>query len=233
MRVVCGNCETPFVFKEYEETHAARSTWEGIVADLETAVQEADTENEAAIVDRDKARLEVGFVRRRLEYVKKRMTLADVIEAGGGTQEWNGVEGRGLFRRVQPVLQARFNGSGGVYRTICHVPLAEYLAAKPCAKLPVEIVDSAPFSATTTLSTSSFLPKQVMHLVSTAPTCNKPHAFAPLGFSLRGREQGKVPRGKARPRGQDGGAVGCAGAAENRAGGTERQDQRAAQDHPT
>ena len=59
MRVVCGNCETPFVFKEYEEMHAARSTWESIVADLEAAVQEADTAHEAAVVDRDRARLEV------------------------------------------------------------------------------------------------------------------------------------------------------------------------------
>lgn len=60
MRVVCGNCETLFIFKEYEETHAARSTWEGIVADLETSVREADLANDAAVVDRDRARLEVG-----------------------------------------------------------------------------------------------------------------------------------------------------------------------------
>lgn len=59
MRVVCGNCETPFVFKEYEEAHAARSAWEGVVAALEAAVQEADTANEAAIADRERARLEV------------------------------------------------------------------------------------------------------------------------------------------------------------------------------
>lgn len=58
-RVVCGNCETPFVFKEYEETAEARSAWEEVVAALEADVQEADTANEAAIVDRDRARLEV------------------------------------------------------------------------------------------------------------------------------------------------------------------------------
>lgn len=64
MRVICGNCETPFVFKEYEETHAARSTWEGVVVAWEAAVQEADKANEAAIVDRDRAHLEVGSVSR-------------------------------------------------------------------------------------------------------------------------------------------------------------------------
>lgn len=58
-RVVCGNCETPFVFKEYEETAAARSAWEGAVATLEADVAEANAANEAAIVDRDRARLEV------------------------------------------------------------------------------------------------------------------------------------------------------------------------------
>ena len=103
MRVVCGNCETPFTFKEYEETHAARSTWEGVVADLETAVQEADTENEAAKVDRDRARLEVGFVGRRLEYCKERRDEPFGSKPGEGLR--NGVEGRGVSspRRVLPV----------------------------------------------------------------------------------------------------------------------------------
>lgn len=59
-RVICGNCETPFVFKEYEETHAARSAWEAVVAALETAVAEADAASAAAVVERDKAHLEVG-----------------------------------------------------------------------------------------------------------------------------------------------------------------------------
>lgn len=59
-RVVCGNCETPFIFKEYAETHAARSAWEAVVADLQKTVTEAETANSAAVVDRDKARLEVG-----------------------------------------------------------------------------------------------------------------------------------------------------------------------------
>lgn len=64
------------------------------------------------------------------------------------------------------------------------------------------------------------------------PTCNKPHASAFSGFSLRGREQGKIPRGKARARGQGGDAEGRARAAEHRARSAQRQAQGIAQDHP-
>ncbi|CAM9696552.1 unnamed protein product, partial [Ectocarpus sp. 12 AP-2014] len=58
-RVVCGNCDNPFVFKEYEETFAARSAWEGVVAALEADVREAEVANDEAMADLEKARLEV------------------------------------------------------------------------------------------------------------------------------------------------------------------------------
>lgn len=58
-RVICGNCDTPFVFKEYESTAAARSVWEGEVASLDAAVEQAEESYNEAIVSRDKARLEV------------------------------------------------------------------------------------------------------------------------------------------------------------------------------
>lgn len=61
-RVVCGNCETPFVFKEYEETCAARSSWEQEVALLEAAAKGAEEAADAAAVSRDKAQLEVNVV---------------------------------------------------------------------------------------------------------------------------------------------------------------------------
>lgn len=96
MRVVCGNCETPFVFKEYEETHAARSAWEGIVADLEDAVQKAHTAYEAAIVDRDRARLEVGSVRRTLEHVVEGMNRCG-FDRSCARGHRSGVEWKGLF----------------------------------------------------------------------------------------------------------------------------------------
>ena len=99
MRVVCGNCETPFVFKEYEETLAARSTWEGIVGDLEAAVQEADTANEAAAVDRDRARLEVGSNGRTLERVMQEMA-AFGFDRSCASGLMGGVEWKGFFRRV-------------------------------------------------------------------------------------------------------------------------------------
>ena len=58
-RVICGNCDTPFVFKEYESTAAARSAWEGEVASLDAAVERAEGAYNEATVSRDKARLEV------------------------------------------------------------------------------------------------------------------------------------------------------------------------------
>lgn len=58
-RVICGNCETPFIFKEYEETYEARSAWEEVVATLGVAVEEAKTVYDTATVNLDKARLEV------------------------------------------------------------------------------------------------------------------------------------------------------------------------------
>lgn len=59
---MCSNCETPFVYKEYEETHEARSAWEAVVADLEAAVGEAEATTSAAISEREKAHLEVGWL---------------------------------------------------------------------------------------------------------------------------------------------------------------------------
>lgn len=59
-RVICGNCEAPFVFKEYEETCAARSAWEKDIDILEATVKAAAAANEKAIVDRDKAYLEAS-----------------------------------------------------------------------------------------------------------------------------------------------------------------------------
>lgn len=58
-RVVCGNCDTPFVFKEHESAAAARSAWEGEVAALDADVEQAEGAYNAAIASRDKARLEV------------------------------------------------------------------------------------------------------------------------------------------------------------------------------
>lgn len=59
-RLICGNCETPFVDKDYNETFAARSSWEKDIALLETSFEQAKEATEKAIVSRDKARFEVG-----------------------------------------------------------------------------------------------------------------------------------------------------------------------------
>lgn len=60
-RVLCGNCETPFVFKEYEETCEARSAWEAIAANLEAAVINAKKAEDEATSNRDRAKLEVSM----------------------------------------------------------------------------------------------------------------------------------------------------------------------------
>ena len=61
-RVICGNCDTPFVFKEYESTVVARSAWEGEIAALDATVEQAERAYDMAVVNRDKARLEVSTV---------------------------------------------------------------------------------------------------------------------------------------------------------------------------
>eukprot|EP00903_Cladosiphon_okamuranus_P009107 g8702.t2 len=114
MRVVCGNCETPFVFKEYEETLAARSTWEGIVADLETAVQEADTENEAAIVDLDRARLEASLCEG--ESKEKFLAAKLILEAKRAAQ-------RGAQERLKIAREALNDKHRELLKTTRHDPI--------------------------------------------------------------------------------------------------------------
>ena len=58
-RVVCGNCETPYTFEEYRDVCISRSKWEQEVTTLESAVETAERVADKAVVDRDKARLEV------------------------------------------------------------------------------------------------------------------------------------------------------------------------------
>lgn len=60
LRVVCGNCSTPFVFKEYEETCLARSAWEADVAALEAAVKVAEEERDEEVGDKEGTRVEVS-----------------------------------------------------------------------------------------------------------------------------------------------------------------------------
>lgn len=71
-RIICGNCETPFVFKEYEETHEARSAWEMIAAELEAAVISAREAEDEAISNRDGAKLE-AFLSEKEGYAKAKV----------------------------------------------------------------------------------------------------------------------------------------------------------------
>lgn len=82
------------------------------------------------------------------------------------------------------------------------------------------------------LSVRNFPPTTPAFGIYPDPHMQRTARFCVLGYSLRGREQGNVPRGKARPGGQDGDAEGRAGAAEGRARSAERQAQGTAQDHP-
>lgn len=61
MRVVCGNCDTPFVFKEYEETCEERSAWEAVASQLAAVVTDAEEAAGEATSERDKAELEVNI----------------------------------------------------------------------------------------------------------------------------------------------------------------------------
>lgn len=61
MRVVCGNCDTPFVFKEYEETCEVRSAWEAVASQLVAAVTGAEEASGEVASERDKAELEVNI----------------------------------------------------------------------------------------------------------------------------------------------------------------------------
>ncbi|CAM9103228.1 unnamed protein product, partial [Choristocarpus tenellus] len=58
-RIVCGNCETLHIYKEYKEAEKCRNTWESEVEQLEKDVSIADKEYDEARKSRDKSWQEV------------------------------------------------------------------------------------------------------------------------------------------------------------------------------
>lgn len=80
-RVVCGNCDTPFLSNEYEETHKARSSWEEDLEALQAAVYTLQCRADVAAANREKARLEVRprLVQRLWIYTRDR-TVGDTLK---------------------------------------------------------------------------------------------------------------------------------------------------------
>lgn len=113
-RVVCGNCETPFLFKDYEESYEARSAWEAAVASLDAAVKSAEDVEEAAANHRDKAKLEA-----RNTVVTSSSPLAPCFYGSEGTAQRQ----EDSSRFCKQILQRRarlHHSDNNSYCTVCN-----------------------------------------------------------------------------------------------------------------